>query len=136
MAKVLTLSQALKVWVWTVAAAATAVVTGMGSDALIHADHPSLTTRWFAVVLATLSPIPSLGMVAWGYSVVDEFWRRIVLVGTAAAFVASTLLFSAFAIMRDVSLISRDEYIPYLPAATIIWLIGVGLTAVYYRMRL
>jgi len=136
MAKVLTLSQALKVWVWAIVAVAAAIASALGSDALIHSEHPSPATRWLAVVLATISSIPPLGAVLWGYSVVDEFWRRIVLVGTAIAFISSTLLYTAFAVMRDVSLIGRDEFIPYLPAAAIIWLISVGLTAVYYRMRL
>ena len=35
----------------------------------------------------------------------------------------------------DVRLFAQDQFVPYLPAAALIWLFSVGMTSVYYRFR-
>ena len=135
MPKVLTYKQALKLWLWSILAAVAILAGGHISDALLEGTNPSLLARWMSVAAATLSAIPWILLVGWGISAADEYQRQIALVGTAIAFVANILLYTALGVMRDARIVGETTFIPYLPAAVVLWIVGVGLAAAYYRLR-
>jgi hypothetical protein len=133
MPKVLTLKQGLKVWGWMILAAALLLKGGSLSDSLVASN--SVGTRWLGVGVAALSQVPWIVLVAWGFSVADEYERHIGLVATAIAFVGYVLLYLTFAVIQNAHLVDEHFYLPYLPVAGIMWLIGLGIAKLYYRVR-
>ena len=74
--------------------------------------------------------------VAWMVSMVDEYQRHVALVGTAVAFVGELLVHIGFNVMQDARLVSWSTHLQEIPVAMIVWLIGIGASAFYYRLRL
>jgi hypothetical protein len=135
MAKVLTLQQAVKTWVLFLLGAAYSAIALHESEVLLRGT-PSVSVRWIGVVLGTTGFIPLLGIVLWGVSVADEYQRRIALVGSAIAFVGNFFLYAAFSLMVDAHLVAGNRFIPFLPATIgLLWIVGMLLASVYYRMR-
>ena len=108
---------------------------GSISDALLMTEHPSVWTRCLAVGVAALSQVPWIVLVAWGFSVADEYERHIGLVATAIAFVGYVLLYVTFAVIQNAHLVDEHFYLPYVPVAGLMWLTGLGLAKLYYRLR-
>src|SRR5262245_57243052 len=133
MPKVLSLKQALKVWTWTILGAIALLKGGSLSDSLVASQHAS--TRWLGVAVAALSQVPWIVLVAWGFSIADEYQRQIGLVSTAIAFVGYVLLYVTFAVIQNAHLIDENFYLPYVPVAGLMWLVGFGLAKLYYRLR-
>jgi hypothetical protein len=133
MPKVLTLKQALKVWIWMILAAILLFKGGNLSDTLVGSNRVAI--RWLGVGVAALSQVPWIVLVAWGFSVADEYERHIGLVATAIAFVGYVLLYVTFAVIQNAHLVGEHFYLPYLPVAGLMWLIGLGLAKLYYRLR-
>jgi hypothetical protein len=59
----------------------------------------------------------------------------IVLVGTAIAFVGDIVVHIAYGVMVDAHLAGPNTYLPDLGIAMLLWVIGVGLATLYYRLR-
>lgn len=135
MARMLSLTQALKVWGATIVAGALFIFGGPLSDMLIANPSASPAMRWFAVVLAAGSILPWALITVWLFGTTDEFVRHIVLVGTAIAFVGDVVLHIAFGVMVDAHLTGPNTYLPELGVAMLLWLAGVGLATLYYRLR-
>jgi hypothetical protein len=134
MAKVVSLQQALKFFLWVILVLV--VVTG-GSSLSDHlVANQSARLRWLGVAVAVVSLLPWLGFIIASLSRADEYHRRIVLVGTAVAFVVDLLVHMAFNLIVNAHLVSPTSYLPALPVATGIWLASVGLTLLYYRASL
>jgi len=133
MPKVLTLKQALKVWGWMILSAVLLLKGGTLSDSLVASTSPA--TRWLGVGVAALSQVPWIVLVAWGFTVADEYERHIGLVATAIAFVGYVLLYVSFAAIQNAHLVDEHFYLPYLPVAGIMWLFGLGVAKLYYRLR-
>src|SRR5436190_2178264 len=134
MAKLLTLQQAVKAWVWILLGLAYSAAALHESNVLLHGT-PSVAARWTAVFLGTTGFIPILGMILWGVSVADEYQRRIALVGSAIGFVGNFFLYTAFSLMVDAHLVASDLFIPYFPAAIGLWIVGMTFASLYYRTR-
>lgn len=135
MARMLSLTQALKVWSATIVAAILLIAGGRLSDMLIANPSASMTTRWLGVAVAAGSVLPWAVITVWMFGTTDEFVRHIVLVGTAIAFVGAVVVHIAFVVMVDAHLVGPSSYLPELPTAMLLWVIGVGLATLYYRLR-
>ena len=134
MTKVLSLQQAVKVSVGWVLAIVAILMTGWASDAILH-DAPSRGMRWAAVALGAFRFVPMTVLVLWGVSVLDEFQRRLAFVGAVIAFVASQFVFTVLAMMVDARLMSPELMPPYFVVAVVLWFAGIGVAALYYRLR-
>ena len=88
------------------------------------------------VAVAVVRLVPWLGFIITSLALADEYHRRIVLVGTAVAFVVGLLLHVAFNVIVDAHLVSPTFSLAELPVAMGVWVLSVGLTLLYYRMRL
>lgn len=95
----------------------------------------SLAMRWLGVVVSVASPLPWLALVILGMGLWDEFQRHIALVGTAIAFVVELLFYMTFYALKSARLLGPAVYVPYLMATLFIWIVSVGVTALYYRAR-
>jgi hypothetical protein len=135
MARMLSLTQALKVWGATIVSAALFIFGSQLSDRLIANPAASPTIRWLAVAVAAGSIMPWALLTVWLFGTTDEFVRHIVLVGTAIAFVGDVVIHIAFSVMVDAHLTGPNTYLPELGVAMLLWLFGVGLATLYYRLR-
>ena len=135
MARMLSLTQALKVWGATIVSAALFIFGGQLSDMLIANPAASPAVRWFAVALAAGGILPWALLTAWLFGTTDEFVRHIVLVGTAIAFVGDVVVHIAYGVMVSAHLVGPNTYLPELGVAMLLWLFGVGLATLYYRLR-
>ena len=133
MAKVLSLGQALR---YGLLFLLSLVAMGGGpwlSEVLFAS--PSLAMRWLGVVVSVATPLPWLALAIMGMGMWDEFQRHIALVGTAIAFVGELLFYLAFYAMKSAKLIGPAVYVPHLLATLLIWVLSVGVAALYYRTR-
>jgi hypothetical protein len=135
MAKALTLSQALRLFLLVLATGFILYYGGRLSEWLIRRPDASLARRWLGVLVAVLALGQWIFIVAKGAIMGDEFQRRIVLLGTAVAFVGDILLQAGFSVMQDARIVSADTYLPSVPAAALLWMLGVGAAVVHYRAR-
>jgi hypothetical protein len=131
----LSLTQALKVWGATIVSAALFIFGSRLSDMLIANPAASPAVRWAAVAVAAGSILPWALLTMWLFGTTDEFVRHIVLVGTAIAFVSGVVVHIAYGVMVDAHLIGPNTYLPELGVAMLLWLFGVGLATLYYRLR-
>jgi hypothetical protein len=131
MAKVIPLQQALKLFFALIVAIVVLDGGGTLSDHLVAS--PSAGLRWLGVATAIVSLLPWLGVIVWPLTHLDEYHRRIVLVGTAASFVVDLLVHTGFNVIVDAHLVGPTSYLPTLPVAMGIWILSVGATALYYR---
>jgi len=136
MAKVIPLRQALLFWVATIGAVTFLYYGGHLSDFLISDVHSSALVRWAGVFVGVLTIIPWLLIVILTLSTVDEYYHRVVLVGTAVAFVLDLLLHVGLDVAKDAQLLDRSLYPPELVSGAITWIIGVSIAVTYYRYRL
>jgi len=134
MAKALPLQQALKYFLLLILAMV--VLYGGGAVSGHFVASPSAGLRWLGVAVAVVSLVPWLGFIVTSLALADEYHRRIVLVGTAVAFVVGLLLHVAFNVIVDAHLVSPTFSLAELPVAMGVWVLSVGLTLLYYRMRL
>jgi hypothetical protein len=134
MAKVMSLQQALKFFLFLILAMVVLYGCAYLSDRLVAS--PSVALRWLGVVAAIVSLLPWLGFIVTSLSHTDEYYRRIVLVGTAVAFILDLLVHTAFNVIVDAHLVSPASYLPSLPVAVGVWILSVGLTWLYYRASL
>jgi hypothetical protein len=135
MAKVLTLRQGVKVLITMLVALSAMVGGGALSDRLMSDAAAPLVTRWFGVTVAVLALAPWILMMVWAVAMGDEFIRQVALVGTAVAFVGDLLLNVGLAVARDAALVSATFDPPPLPMAMALWVAGVALAMIYYRLR-
>jgi len=133
---VVSLSQALKVWGLTILAVVLMLYGGRLSDSLIASPTATAGLRWLGVVVAAACLLPWIAFVAWSLSMIDEYHRHVVLVGTAIAFVAELLVHVAFSVMRDARLVEPNTHLVELPVTMIIWIVGIAISWTYYRLRL
>ena len=133
--KVVSLDKALKLWGLGVAAAVVMYYGGKFSDSIAPNEIASISLRWAAVAVAVVSMIPWLLFIAWSISLTDEYFRRIAILGTAAAFIVNTLVHIAYDAMRSVRLVSWDSHLLELPVGMVVWVACVGAAAIYYRLR-
>ena len=136
MAKVVPLRQALLFWFATIVAVVFLYYGGRLSDFLISDVHASAPVRWSGVLVGVLTVVPWLLIVILSLSAVDEYYHRVVLVGTAVAFVLDLMLHIGLDIARDAQLLDRGLYPPEVVSAAITWIIGVSFAVTYYRYRL
>ena len=136
MAKAVPLRQALLFWAALIGSGALLYYGGELSNFLISDSHASAWMRWSGVMVGALSILPWVLVIGISLSVMDEFFRRIVLAGTAAAFVLDLVLHIGFNIAMDAQLLSPSSYIPELGAAILTWMLGVGAAFAYYRYQL
>ena len=134
MAKALPLLQALKYFLLLILAMVVLYGGGTVSDHFVAS--PSAGLRWLGVAVAVVSLLPWLGFLITSLALADEYHRRIVLVGTAVAFVVGLLVHVAFNVIVDAHLVSPTLSLAELPVAMGVWVLSVGLTLLYYRMRL
>jgi len=134
--KVIPLNQALKLWGLAIASAGLLYASGYLVDYLTASTTTSLGLRWLGVLVAVGSVVPWLLFVAWTLSMMDEYHRHVALVGTAVAFVGELLAHISFNVMQDARLVSWSTHLQELPVAAVVWLIGIGASAFYYRLRL
>ena len=134
--KVVSLNQALKLWGWAIASAGLLYASGYLVDYLTASTTTSLGLRWLGVLVAVVSTVPWLLFIAWTVVMMDEYHRHVALVGTAVAFVGELLVHIGFNVMQDARLVSWSMHLQEIPVAMIVWLIGVGASAFYYRLRL
>ena len=135
MAKVLSLRQALKVWTAMILSAVLLYMGGELSDFLV-AEPASTASRWLGAIVAAGSIVPWVFLIAWGVGAADEYHRQIALVGTALAFVLDLLVHVFFNVLQDARLVGWTSHLVELPTAIIVWMVGVAIAAVYYRLRL
>jgi len=133
--KVLTLNQGLRVSAYFVVALLLLYFGGEFSQRTFSRPDSSLPLRWTAVAVGTLSVIPWMLTVLWSVMVGDEYVRRIALVGTAGAFVAGILVQVAFNLLQDAKIVSWSTHLAPLPVSMGVWILGCGLSALYYRYR-
>jgi hypothetical protein len=134
MSKVMPLQQALKFFLVMVGALVALWAGSALSDRLV--TNPSAGVRWLGVAAAVVSLLPWLWVIFQSISHADEYIRRVVLVGTAAAFVVDLLFHVAFNVIVDARLVSATSYLPALPVAIVIWMLSVAVTFLYYRASL
>ena len=132
--KVIPLNQALKLLVLAIASAGLLYASGYLVDYLTAST--SLGLRWLGVFVAVGSVVPWLLFIAWMVSTMDEYHRHVALVGTAVAFVGELLVHIGFNVMQDARLVSWSTHLQEIPVAMIVWLMGMGASAFYYRLRL
>ena len=130
MAKVISLQHGLKFLVWMIVAMVVLYAGGGVSDTL--AASPSVGLRWLGVAAAVVSLLPWLSIIIWPLTHLDEYHRRVVLVGTAVSFIVDLLVHTGFNVIVDAHL-GGPTSLPALPVAMGIWVISVGLTSLYYR---
>ena len=134
--KVVSLNQALKLWGWAIASAGLLYASGYLVDYLTASTTTSLGLRWLGVLVAVVSTVPWLLFIAWTVLMMDEYHRHVALVGTAVAFVGELVVHIGFNVMQDARLVSWSTHLQELTVAAIVWLIGIGASAFYYRLRL
>lgn len=136
MAKVVPLKQALIFWIATIGSAFLLYYGAQLTDFLISDTHASTWVRWAGVFVGVFTILPWLVIIAVSLSVLDEYYRRVVLIGTALAFVLDLMLHVGFNVAVDAQLLRPGSYLPETGAAIILWMIGVSVGAIYYRFRL
>src|SRR5262245_52072678 len=136
MAKAVPLKDALVFWTATVGSAVFLYYGGQLSEFLISDVHASALIRWAGVFVGVLGIVPWLVIIGLMLTVLDEYYRRVALLGTAVAFVLDLLLHVGFNIAMDAQLLGRGFYLAELPAAMATWVIGVTIGFLYYRFRL
>ena len=134
MAKVIPLQQGLKFLFAMILAIVVLDGGGLLTDHLAASQSAAL--RWLAVAAAVITLLPWLGIIVWPLMHLDEYHRRIVLVGTALSFVVDLLVRTAFNVIVDAHLVAPTFYLPALPLAMGVWVVSVALTALYYRASL
>jgi len=134
--KVIPLNQALKLWGLAIASAGLLYASGYIVDYLTASTTTSLGLRWLGVLVAVGSIVPWLLFIAWTLSVLDEYHRHVALVGTAMAFVGELLAHIGFNVMQDARLVSWSTHLQEIPLAMVVWLIGIGASVFYHRLRL
>jgi len=132
---ILTLPQALKAMIATIAALMVFVFGSQLSDFLIAQPHPSTAVRWLAVFIATGSVVPWVLIIVFSLAASDEYIRQMTLCGTAIGFVGNLLLHVAFNTMQDARLVSWSSHLLPIPAAMGSWVFGVIVAALYFRFR-
>jgi hypothetical protein len=133
MAKVISLNRAL---VYGLFFLLSLVALGGGPRLSGHLlASPSPTMRWIGVSVAVGYPLPWIVLVILGIGTWDEFQRHVALVGTALAFVMELLFYTAFYAMQDARLIGPSMKVPLLIPTGLIWILSVGIAALYYRTR-
>ena len=133
--KVMSLNQALKLWGLAIGSAVLINVSGFLVDPLI-ADGNSLWLRWLGVVVAVGSVVPWVLFMWWMISHVDEYHRHVALVGTAIAFVGEGLAHIGFNVMQDARIVSWSMHLQEIPVAMIVWVLSIGASFFYHRLRL
>src|SRR5437588_438423 len=134
MAKVLSLSQALKAGLFFIfALLALAFGDRLGEHLMADPNHSIV--RWAGVGVVTACVVPWICTIVWGVAVGDEYVRQVALVGTAIGFVLDVLLHVGFIAAQDARLVSWSAHVPTLPAAIGAWLLGVLFAGLYYRYR-
>ena len=134
--KVIPLNQALKLWGLAIASAGLLYASGYLVDYLTASTTTSLGLRWLGVLVAVGSVVPWLLFVAWTLSMMDEYHRHVTLVGTAVAFLGELLVHIGFNVMQDARLVSWSTHLQEIPLAMVVWLIGIGASVFYHRLRL
>lgn len=134
--KVVSLNQALKLWGLAIASAGLLYASGYLVDYLTASTTTSLGLRWLGVLVAVGSVVPWLLFIAWMVSTMDEYQRHVALVGAAVAFVGELLVHIGFNVMQDARLVSWSSHLQELPVAGVVWLIGIGASVFYHRLRL
>lgn len=135
MPRLLTLSDLVRLIVWMVIAVACLAGGPLVATWLLHRGAPALWVRWLAVVVSVASVAPWLALIVWGVRRADEYYRQVLLVGTAWAFVGILLLDTAFEFMREAGLVAWQARLLHWPAGIALWLIGMMLAGAYYRFR-
>jgi hypothetical protein len=133
--KVMTLSQALKLWGLAIGSAVLLNVSGYLVDPLIT-DGNSLWLRWLGVIVGVGSVVPWALFMWWMIGHVDEYHRHVALVGTAIAFVCEMLAHIGFNVMQDAHIVSSSVHLQEIPVAMIVWVLSVGASFFYHRLRL
>ncbi|MEP6765658.1 MAG: hypothetical protein ABJB66_15185 [Gemmatimonadaceae bacterium] len=135
MAKAIPVKQAARFWLFTVIAAVVLYYGYTISDYLIFNPTSSTAMKWLGVAMAPIAILPWLFVLVVSLSVVDEYYRRVVMVGTSVAFVLDIMFHMAFGAAVQAHVVSQSYYILELGAGIVSWLIGVSLCLAYYRLR-
>jgi hypothetical protein len=133
--KVVSLNQALKLWGLAIASAGLLYASGFLVDHLT-ADGSSPALRWLGVGVAVGSIVPWVFFIWWTIAQLDEYHRHVVLVGSAIAFVGELLAHIGFNVMQDAHIVSWSMHVQEIPLAMAVWLLGIGASAFYHRLRL
>jgi hypothetical protein len=135
MAKVMTLPQALKLLGAFILAG---VVQGFGphlADLLMSPPSASVWARGLGVVIAVGSSLPYLALVYWLMGASDEYNRHILLVGTALAFILNLLAHLGLYALQEARFVDGRYFLTIWPTTVVVWLIGLTLATLYYRVR-
>jgi hypothetical protein len=132
---ILRLKDLVTLILWMLGALAAVIAGPMVIDWLLRSPAPSLWARLAAVAIAVLAFLPWLALVLWSVRRTDEFQRRIFTLGTALAFGGMLLYFAAFDAMVAAGFIRWDTPVLPLPAAIVLWVVGVAVASTYYRLR-
>jgi hypothetical protein len=133
-ARAIPLKHAVRFWAATLGSVAFLYYGGELGNFLIASD--GIAARWAGVIVAALAPLPWIIIAGMTLMMVDEYYRRLALVGTATAFVLDIAFHIAFHAALDAHLVARGFDIPDLVMAGAAWMIGMGAASVYYRYRL
>jgi hypothetical protein len=135
MAKVLSLKQALKGWLFMAAAVVAILFGSQLAERLMRDPGASAEMRWLGVFIAVVATIPWLFVIVRAIGNGDEYVRQVALVGTAFAFVVDLLVHIAYSAAQDARFVSWGRHLLPLPMAMGVWLLGVTIAALYYRFR-
>lgn len=133
--KVVSLDKALKLWGLGLVAVVVMYFGGRFSDSIGTNETASVAVKWAAVGVAVACMIPWLWFIGWSISLTDEYFRRVAVVGTAAAFVVNALVHVAYGTMQSARLVSWTSHLLELPVGMLVWIACVGAATIYYRLR-
>jgi len=135
MPRLMKLQEAVTVWVCTALAIGSQYLLPRWSEALLHTVAPTPATRRLAVLasIGTTVPVVLLAIVIVRSS--DEYHRRLLITGAGLACGGMVVLYPAFYAAQEAGLLAETRFLPYIPAACALWLLGTAGTWVATRAR-
>src|SRR4029078_7476760 len=95
-------------------------------EALRHTVAPTPATRRLAVLasIGTTVPVVLLAIVIVRSSA--EYYRRLLTTGAGLACGGMVVLYPAFYAAQEAGLLAETRFLPYIPAACALWLLGTA----------
>ena len=131
MAHVMTLRQAVRVWILAAIAVGCLALGPRATDALLRIA--SAPARGLAVVATVLTTLPLILLAAYILRRTDEFSRRIWVSGAALGLAAMLLVYPAFFTMQEAGFVSAAAWLPFLPTGLALWFTGALAARWYYQ---
>ena len=135
MPRLMTLRQAVTIWTLTALAVGCLLLGPRWAEHLLHAEAPTTATRVLAVIASIMTTAPLVLLAIVMVRGADEYHRRLLSTGAALACGGMVVLYPAFYAAQEAGLIAETRFLPYLPTACGLWLVGAAIARLTSSVR-